>query len=449
MPSTASQLGIKEPSKGFLDLGWYPSASGGSFQYKGGTFGESGAIHPDSPQQGAGKAVSREVVNQSDPLKGQATGTDWDYLHSGKNQTPSSQNEVTPFLNNFQQSAFAADSAVPTKTRSMEQVKAMLTPDMAKPEQFSSVAEFNKLREDQGVAGLEEKNNDIKGQIDEVAAELRQQKTAQRGIGLTTDVVQGRIGEFERQASERMDYLGRQQARITDQLQTSYSVINMMMGFMEGDYNRASAAYNAEFSNNLKVYDIVRGEERDARSDFESDRANASANLTTYMNAVTSGSMSFDNLDSNQKLMINKLEIQSGMPVGFVSRLQMKPGDRMLQFNEKTGEALMVGANGKLEVHQTGMRPSPSTGSGTVTDSKAEQAQFKTDASVDTTTFSSLVESYAKKGMSLDEIYAAWSNSENGRKFGDPKEDSQIIRLTYKVARGEMTEEEALAELES
>jgi len=135
----------------------------------------------------------------------------------------------------------------------------------------------------------------------------------------------------------------------------------MMMGFMEGDYNRASDAYNSEFDRNLKVYDIVRGEERDARSDLESDRANASANLTTYMNAVTKGNLNYGGLDSTQKLMIQKLEIQSGMPQGFISQLQMSPGDKLVSFNDKTGQALMVGSNGGLQVIQTGMRPSPTS----------------------------------------------------------------------------------------
>ena len=437
MSSTASQLGIKAPSGGFENLGWYPSKTGGSYQYDkaSGTFGESGTIHANSPQQGAGQLVSREVVNQSDSIKGQAIGTDWNYLHSRGSQTPSSQNEVTPFLNNFQQSAFATDSAVPTKNRTAEEVRAMLTPDMARPAQFSSIAEFNKLREDHGVAGLEEKNNDIKAQIDEVAAELRQQKTAQRGIGLTADVVQGRIGEFERQASERMDYLGRQQARITDQLQTSYSVINMMMGFMEGDYNRASDAYNSEFDRNLKVYDIVRGEERDARSDFESDRANASANLTTFMNAVTKGNLNYGGLDSTQKLMIQKLEIQSGMPQGFVSQLQMSPGDKLVSFNEKTGQALMVGSNGGLQVVQTGMRPSPTsesksdiTMSQTKLSSEAMQESSGSDGYVDPESYRNAKRRWTKETgnttKEFDDIFQQYANPSHLGSYGIETKDS-------------------------
>ena len=355
----------KAPEGGYQQGGWYEGK-----QYWNGTFSEKGQINKQSDQQGAGEMVSKEVVDAGSIQQGKTQNENWNYLH-GQQQTPTSKEQITPYLNNFQETAFSQDSEVPTKTitRTPDEVKSMLTPDIAKPEQYSSVAESNKLREEQGTAGLEAQLNDLKGQEDDEVAFFRQQRFDERGKPVAMGVIQGRISEEENAAQERLDAIGRQKSRINDQLQTSYSVINMMMGFMEGDYNRATAAYDSEFNNNLQVYNVVRGEERDARSDYESDRANASANLTTYMNAITSGNLSYGNLDSTQQTMINKLEIQSGMPIGFVSNLQMSAGDKLVTFNDKTGEALMVGNNGNLQVVQTGMRETPSSS----TASKAEQ----------------------------------------------------------------------------
>ena len=343
------------PEGGYQQGGWYEGK-----QYWNGTFSEKGQINKQSDQQGAGEMVSKEVVDAGSIQQGKTQNENWNYLH-GQQQTPTSKEQITPYLNNFQETAFSQDSEVPTKTitRTPDEVKSMLTPDIAKPEQYSSVAESNKLREEQGTAGLEAQLNDLKGQEDDEVAFFRQQRFDERGKPVAMGVIQGRISEEENAAQERLDAIGRQKSRINDQLQTSYSVINMMMGFMEGDYNRATAAYDSEFNNNLQVYNVVRGEERDARSDYESDRANASANLTTYMNAITSGNLSYGNLDSTQQTMINKLEIQSGMPIGFVSNLQMSAGDKLVTFNDKTGEALMTNADGSYNVVQTGMRPSP------------------------------------------------------------------------------------------
>lgn len=83
-----SSLGIKAPSGGFQQGGWYEGR-----QYWGGTLSDPGVIHPSSNQVGAGQEVSREVVNQSDPLKGQATGTDWEYIQRQK-QKQQQQNIV-------------------------------------------------------------------------------------------------------------------------------------------------------------------------------------------------------------------------------------------------------------------------------------------------------------------------------------------------------------------
>lgn len=55
-------LGIKAPSGGFQQGGWYSGR-----QYWGGTLSDPGSIHPQSNQQGAGQAVSQEVVAQTNP----------------------------------------------------------------------------------------------------------------------------------------------------------------------------------------------------------------------------------------------------------------------------------------------------------------------------------------------------------------------------------------------
>ena len=60
--------GGKAPAGGFKDLGWY-----GGYQYLGGSFApKAGQIHPNSPQQGAGQAVSPEVNRQSSIAAGKA-----------------------------------------------------------------------------------------------------------------------------------------------------------------------------------------------------------------------------------------------------------------------------------------------------------------------------------------------------------------------------------------
>ena len=173
------------------------------------------------------------------------------------------------------------------------------------------------------------------------------------------NVIAGRIGEEERAYLERQDYITREKTQVTNELTTKYNLIGQLMNFEQQTYQDTVTRYENEFNRNIKMYDIIRGEERDALSDYERAIDRAKANLTIFANAVTVGNLSWDNMDDTQKVLISKLEVQSGMPLGFVSSLQMSAKDRLISVNEKTGEALMIGADGKFNVVQTGMTPTP------------------------------------------------------------------------------------------
>lgn len=78
---TPQQLGIKPPSGGFQTGGWYNGR-----QYWNGTLSDVNVIHPQSDQQGAGAAVSAEVVAASNPTQNKAPGTNEAYLAKEANK---------------------------------------------------------------------------------------------------------------------------------------------------------------------------------------------------------------------------------------------------------------------------------------------------------------------------------------------------------------------------
>ena len=68
-------LGIKAPTGGFKEGGWYAGR-----QYWGGTLSDPGVIHSSSNQQGAGQLVSPEINRQSDAVQGNQQGDIERYL---------------------------------------------------------------------------------------------------------------------------------------------------------------------------------------------------------------------------------------------------------------------------------------------------------------------------------------------------------------------------------
>jgi hypothetical protein len=355
MALTKDPTGKAAPSGGFQRGGWYSG-----YQYWDGSFASSaGQIHPSSNQQGAGQAVSAEVNRASSVAAGESPNAYQEWIDK-QNQTstakpPTSSDQVTPYLNEFQNEVY--QTKVNPEQR-MTELKTQLAPTTPAPTTLNRVEEFEKLRTTQGVADLEKTLTDLKAQEDQLYAERRQQKTAERGKTVPMGVIEGRISEEERTYLERVDYLGRQVARTTDELNTKYNVINTYINYMGLDYQDAVAAYDKEYAINFKVYDLVKGEQAAERSAYEYDTTAAKANLQIMMNAITNGNISYSNLSANDKLAIQKLEIQAGFPVGTMSNLQMSPKDKILAFSEDKTQAIVVGADGGFTTISTGLQPS-------------------------------------------------------------------------------------------
>jgi hypothetical protein len=82
-------LGIKPPSGGFQQGGWY-----GGRQYWNGTLSDPGVIHEASNQQGAGQVVSAEVNRQSDQAQGNKPGDIEKYLQAQRDAQAKAQPTV-------------------------------------------------------------------------------------------------------------------------------------------------------------------------------------------------------------------------------------------------------------------------------------------------------------------------------------------------------------------
>lgn len=358
----------KAPPGGFKEGGWYEGR-----QYIGGTFSDPGQIHPQSTQQGAGQQVSKEVIAQTAP-------ENVAYIEQQRKQQPTqepkSAEEVTPYLDKFQTDLLSAATAPPTRIPTPAELKTELQPETGLPELLDRTGQFEELRTTHGVADLEKTLTDLKAQEDELYAGFREQKFTEEGKPVPLNVIAGRVGEEERQYLERKDYIGRQKARVVDELNTKYNLINQLMTFSGLDYNDAVERYQTEFSNNLKIYDLVADARKEKRSEYEYDRDAAKANIQVFMGAITSGNMDYSSLSMDEKVMVGKLEAQAGLPTGFISNLKMAPGDNIVNINEKTGEALMMNADGNFQVVQTGMRPSPETGTASERESDIKKNAF-------------------------------------------------------------------------
>jgi hypothetical protein len=130
------------------------------------------------------------------------------------------------------------------------------------------------------------------------------------------------------------------------------------------DYNVAKETYQMEFQQRMSIYDSIvqQGQnERDFQYKLISDQQKmASTNLSMYVDLITSGSLSYNDLDTSQKTMIHKMEVQAGLPLGFISNVKMPAGSNIKQIFQRTdasgnsyADIMYVDENGKISVeHQ-------------------------------------------------------------------------------------------------
>lgn len=258
---------------------------------------------------------------------------------------------IDGYFNQFQDSVFSSASSPELRESILSQVEPK---GMTQPEPIDYVEQFEQYREQYGVQDLENSLNDLKAQLREEYA-IREERTLDaEGKPVAMGVIAGRVSEIERQENRRIDTINREIAYINDQLTTAYGAIELYMNFEKMTYDDARQAYQDAFNKNLQIYKLV-DEEMDEQV------AAARANLQTYTNLITSGNLSYSDLTADQKTMISRLEVQSGLPMGFVASLRMSPKDQLLSVNDKTGEALMMDSNGNFIVRQTGMTPTPTS----------------------------------------------------------------------------------------
>lgn len=289
--------------------------------------------------------------------------------------------EARAWLNGAQQTAISsmsggnngATGSLPTPSQLMQSVSGLMNAQA--PERPNLLETFTKLRQEQGVADLEQQLNDLKAQDEEIAATIRQRRTLERGKPVAQNVIEGRISTAERQESERADYVRRQIQTKVDQLNTSYNVISTIMDFTRADYELAKDEYDSKFSQAMQVTELMRGLRRDEMNEMEYAQSTARANLQIATNAIYSGNLRYEDLSPQQKTEITKMEVQAGLPPGFVSNLKLNPKDQVVftTSNEGVTQVGIRNPDGTISVQSYGQRISGSSDS---SKSKALQSEM-------------------------------------------------------------------------
>lgn len=350
--------GVKAPTGGFQQGGWYEGR-----QYWNGTLSAPGVINQYSDQVGAGQAVSDEILQSTSIAAGLAPDANKNFIQQQQNQPQQggggsqlTSGSLSNYLSDFQNTAYNGNSGDLALT---------VMPSTPAPTPINRLEMLEKYREDMQVDALEEELNAIKNEEREIQAVFRANRLNEEGKPVALGVMEGRVSEIGRQAQMELDFINVRKATVVDELNTKYNAINMYINMAGLDYQDARQAYESDFSMNLQMANFISQEKQNSIT-------NARANLTTIMNAITAGNLSYGQMSSDEQVQIMKLEMQSGLPVGTMSRMQMSPNDKILGFSDDKTQVMMMDNNGNFVVRSTGLKASGGSGKPSEADLKRE-----------------------------------------------------------------------------
>ena len=210
-------------------------------------------------------------------------------------------------------------------------VTSAIRPKTAAPETPDLTQKFTDLRTQYGVEGLETQLTDLKTQEGALYAQQRIRTAAERDKPVAMGVIEGRVGEVERQEAERIDTVQRQIRNISDQLSTKYKMIDTYMQLADMDYDNAMAAYDKDFADNVTLFNMVRGIDESEKADEERAVDNARANAQIMINTMADKNMTYDQLPPDQQTTLTKLGIQAGLGADFFSTvMNVSAGKKIL-----------------------------------------------------------------------------------------------------------------------
>src|ERR1044072_487793 len=154
-----------------------------------------------------------------------------------------------------------------TRKSQIQQLQTLTT--TGSPEQPNLVDTYNKLRGDQGIAGLETSLTDIRKQKLELKNQLNEFENRTSGQGRTQGEVDTAIGVESKKLQEQYDRLTTEESSLVDQLNTKNSVIETIINLTGKDYDNAVQHYNTEFSQTLQTINTIKGIQDADKSDEE------------------------------------------------------------------------------------------------------------------------------------------------------------------------------------
>lgn len=269
--------------------------------------------------QASGVNPNDATQNLADSFNQWANTTQENLLNGAEDDIPGTNNSSSTeddYLNDL----INGLQGEPTTT----QTTSTATPGGA-PEVFSAEQKLQQLRQEQGIDPLEGEVADIDAEINALKTDFQAARDSEEGKKVSLGVIGNRISEQERVYNQRINQLNDQKSVLTTQLNQKYNVVNTMMAAAQTDYNNAVQAYDSQFTKSLQMANLLMSKTAADKTAANQIADNARANFTVVANAISAGSLKWEDLSAATQASYQKMELQAGLPSGTLQAFAQKP----------------------------------------------------------------------------------------------------------------------------
>lgn len=108
---------------------------------------------------------------------------------------------------------------------------------------------------------------------------------------------------------------------VANRLNQKYAVLDSMVKFAGMDFDNAQQDYQFKFNAAISLTNLIKGIESTEKSEADKKIDDARANAQIMYNAVQAGNVKWDELDASTKMDVKNMELQAGLPSGFMQFL--------------------------------------------------------------------------------------------------------------------------------
>jgi len=410
----------------------------GSKQYQIPTVGLAG-ISTSQPAQATPAVVAPTVATPSataqDDFQNNQELTDWLNNEQKKKVALATGEAYTPFTGE-DVSSFAQDT---------------LGMDINAPTAPSLEDTYNQLRKDYNLEASEQRIRDLADMKRSTEDVLRQRTGLMKQDQVRQSVISGRVDTVTTDMNEQIAVINRNLAYETDFVNSANAVISTLMTLKSEDYQMSKEAYTLEFNSRMSVYNSLESS-RQADREFaykvlSDEQKVASTNLGIYADLITTGSLKYNQLDSATLTEVHKMEVQSGLGLGFLSRVQAPAGSNIKQILQRVDPNTGMGYADILYIDPNdGTLKITSQQTGKAGLSLAEQKSLKvtsSSSSSSTNSYGYTASQWNSKQESARKDMMSWEDASNKSITGDAgdmvlsKAEAQAIEKKFVAKYGD------------